>query len=151
MFLFNVPALCIFYLFHFCWECKMCMHVRLSREPGREPEHRAPAVPLSMPYLAVPLPLPFPPPYLASCCCRWWLLLLLGSCTISPRRANRAPGSSSRPRGPEKGKWERCSVSHGQLVKLETQGFLPPADLVPVRARLTSFIRGPGGEFPQPI
>ena len=50
-----------------------------------------------------------------------------------------APNSSSHPDVPEKGKWERCSVSHSQLVKLQTQGFLPPADLVPLRAGLTSF------------
>lgn len=39
----------------------------------------------------------------------------------------------------ERGKWERCSMPHSQLVKLQTQGFLPPADLVPVRAGLASF------------
>jgi hypothetical protein len=50
-----------------------------------------------------------------------------------------APSSSTRPHGSKKGDWERCSVSHDQLVKLQTQGFLPPADLVPVRAGLTSF------------
>ena len=49
------------------------------------------------------------------------------------------PSSSSRPHGSEKGDWERCSVPHDQLVKLQTQGFLPLADLVPVRAGLTSF------------
>ena len=30
-------------------------------------------------------------------------------------------------------------MSHGQLEKLQTQGFLPPADLVHVRAGLASF------------
>ena len=30
-------------------------------------------------------------------------------------------------------------MSHSQLTKLQTQGFLPPADLVPVRAGLDSF------------
>ena len=50
-----------------------------------------------------------------------------------------APSSSSRPHGSEKGDWERCSVSHDQLSKLQTQGFLPLADLVLVRAGLTSF------------
>ena len=49
------------------------------------------------------------------------------------------PSSSSRPHGSEKGDWEKCSVSHDQLSKLQTQGFLPPADLVLVRAGLTSF------------
>ena len=47
------------------------------------------------------------------------------------------PSPSSRS-GLEKGEWERCFVSHSQLTKLQTQGFLPPADLVPVRAGLTS-------------
>ena len=50
-----------------------------------------------------------------------------------------APSSSSRPHGPQKGDWESCSVSHAQLTKLQVQGYLPPADLVPVRAGLTSF------------
>ena len=60
-----------------------------------------------------------------------------------------APSSSSRPHGSEKGDWERCSISHGQLVKLQTHGFLPPADLVPVRAGLTSFNGGAHAEnFP---
>ena len=36
----------------------MCMHVRLSRAPGREPEHRAPAVPLSMPCRAIAVVVP---------------------------------------------------------------------------------------------
>ena len=53
-----------------------------------------------------------------------------------------APGSSSRPHGSKKGDWERCFVSHSQLAKLQTQGFLPPADLVPVRAGMTSFKGG---------
>ena len=48
------------------------------------------------------------------------------------------PSSSSRS-DPEKGEWERCYVSHSQLAKLQTHGFLPPADLVPVRAGLASF------------
>ena len=56
------------------------------------------------------------------------------------------PRSSSR-FGPEKGEWERCSVSHGQLEKLQTQGFLPPTDLVPVRAGLTSFNGGAQAEI----
>ena len=62
-----------------------------------------------------------------------------------------APSSSSRPHGSEKGDWERCSVSHGQLAKLQTQGFLPPTDLVPIRAGLTSFNDGAQAEnFPNP-
>ena len=49
-----------------------------------------------------------------------------------------APSSTTRS-GPEKGEWERCLVSHSQLMKLQTQGFLPPAGLVPIRAGLGSF------------
>ena len=49
-----------------------------------------------------------------------------------------APSSSSRPLGPQKGDWESCSVSRAHLNKLQTQGYLPPADLVSVRAGLTS-------------
>ena len=61
------------------------------------------------------------------------------------------PSSSSRPCGPEKGEWEKWSVSHGELEKLQIQGFLPPTDQVPVRAGLTA----PNGEaqaknFPNP-
>ena len=41
------------------------------------------------------------------------------------------PSSSSRS-VLERGEWERCSMSHSQLEKLQTQGFLPAADLVPV-------------------
>ena len=40
------------------------------------------------------------------------------------------PSSSSRS-NLERGEWERCSVSHSRLAKQQTQGFLPPADLVP--------------------
>ena len=61
------------------------------------------------------------------------------------------PSSSSRPHGSEKGDWEKCSVSHDQLSKLQTQGFLPPADLVPVRAGLTTFTGEALAEnFPNP-
>lgn len=60
-----------------------------------------------------------------------------------------APISSSRPHGSEKGYWERRSISHGQLTKLQKQGFFPPADLVPVRAGFTSFNGGVQAEnFP---
>ena len=48
------------------------------------------------------------------------------------------PSSSSRS-DLEKGEWERCYVSHSQLEKLQMQGFLPPTDLVLVRAGLASF------------
>ena len=61
-----------------------------------------------------------------------------------------APSSSARP-GPEKGEWERCSVSHSRLTKLQTQGFLPHADLVSVRSGLASFNEGTQAEdFPNP-
>ena len=62
-----------------------------------------------------------------------------------------APSSSSRPHDPKQGDWEKCSVSHDQLVKLQTQGFLPPADLVPVQAGLDCF-NGEiqAEEFPNP-
>ena len=60
------------------------------------------------------------------------------------------PSSSSRS-DPKKGEWERCSVSHSQLAKLQTQGFLPPADLVPVRAGLASFNgKTQAEDFPNP-
>ena len=48
------------------------------------------------------------------------------------------PSSSSRS-NPKRSGWEKCSVTHSQLAKLQMQGFLPPADLVPVRAGLASF------------
>ena len=48
------------------------------------------------------------------------------------------PSSPSRP-NLERGEWERCCVSHSQLAKLQTQRFLPPVDLVPVRVGLASF------------
>jgi len=61
------------------------------------------------------------------------------------------PSSSSRPHGTEKGDWESCSVSHAQLTKLQVQGYLPPTDLVPVRAGLPS-IKGEAlaKNFPNP-
>ena len=62
-----------------------------------------------------------------------------------------APSSSSCPHGPQKGDWESCSVSHAQLTKLQTQGYLPSSDLVPVWAGLTS-INGESlaEDFPNP-
>lgn len=47
--------------------------------------------------------------------------------------------SSSSHSSSKRSEWEKCSVSHSQLAKLQTQGFLPPADLVPVRAGSASF------------
>ena len=59
--------------------------------------------------------------------------------------------SSSRPRSPKLGDWERCSVSHSRLVKLQTKGFLPPAYMVPVRAGLATYNGGEQAEsFPSP-
>jgi hypothetical protein len=48
------------------------------------------------------------------------------------------PGSSSHPHGPLLGDWSSCSVLHIQLSHLQTQRFLPSADLVPVCAGLIS-------------
>ena len=62
-----------------------------------------------------------------------------------------ARSSSSRPHSSSLGDWEKCTVSHGQLVKLQTQGFLHPAYLVPVRAGLAYFDSGEQAEkFPNP-
>ena len=59
--------------------------------------------------------------------------------------------SSSRPRSPKPGDWERCSVPHSRLVELQTKGFLPPAYMVPVRARLATYNGGEQAEnFPCP-
>ena len=42
-------------------------------------------------------------------------------------------------------------MPHSQLVKLQRQGFLPPADLVPVRAGLASFNgKTQAEDFPNP-
>ena len=61
-----------------------------------------------------------------------------------------APSSSSHPHGSKKGDWGSCSVSHDQLVKLQMQGFLPPADLEPCSGRIDLLLwRSPGGKFPQ--
>ena len=48
------------------------------------------------------------------------------------------PSSSSCPHDPQKCDWESCSVSRAHLNELQMQGYLPPADLVSVRAGLTS-------------
>ena len=59
--------------------------------------------------------------------------------------------SSSRPRSPKLGDWERCSVPHSRLVELQTKGFLPPAYMVPVRAGLATYNGGEQAEsFPCP-
>ncbi len=59
--------------------------------------------------------------------------------------------SSSRSRSPKPDNWKKCSVSHSQLVELQTQGFLPPAYMVPVRAELATYNGGEQAErFPNP-
>ena len=59
--------------------------------------------------------------------------------------------SSSRPRSPKISDWERCSVPHSRLVKLQTKAFLPPAYMVPVRAGLATYNGGEQAEnFPYP-
>ena len=64
---------------------------------------------------------------------------------------SRAPGSSSRPHGPQEGDWRSCYVSHLQLNHLQTQGYLPPVDLVSVRAGLAATGDGALAEnFPNP-
>ena len=58
---------------------------------------------------------------------------------------------SYRSPSPKPGDWERCSVPHIQLVKLRTQGFLPPAYMVPVRAGLATYNDGEQAKsFPNP-
>ena len=58
-------------------------------------------------------------------------------------------GSSSRSHSTKPGDWEKCSVPHSRLVELQTQGFLPPAYMVPVRAGLATYNGGEQAEvFP---
>ena len=54
-----------------------------------------------------------------------------------------APSSSSRPHDSKEGDWGICSISHSQVAKMQTHGFLPPADLVQGR--------GSNGELPQSV
>ena len=59
--------------------------------------------------------------------------------------------SSSRPRSPKPGDWERCSVPHSRLVELQTKGFLPLAYMVPIRAGLATYSGEEQAEsFPSP-
>ena len=59
--------------------------------------------------------------------------------------------SSSRSRSPKPGDWKKCSIPHSQLVELQTQGFLPPAYMVPVQAGLATYNDGEQAEsFPNP-
>ena len=60
-----------------------------------------------------------------------------------------ALGSSSRPHGPQEGDWQSCYISHLQLSRLQTQGYLRPSNLVFVRAGLTSIGVDAFEEFPQ--
>ena len=55
--------------------------------------------------------------------------------------AGRCSSSARSPRS-KSGDWEECSVPHSRLIKLQTQGFLPPAFMVPVRAGITTYNRG---------
>ena len=55
-------------------------------------------------------------------------------------------GSSSRAPSPKPGDWGRCSVQHSELVALQTEGYLPPAFMVPVRAGLATFKGGKQAE-----
>ena len=62
-----------------------------------------------------------------------------------------APGSSSRPHGPQVGDWQSCSVPLLQLSRLQTQGYLPLTDLVPVQVGLYSISNDAMAEnFPNP-
>ena len=54
--------------------------------------------------------------------------------------------SSSRAPSPQPGDWGRCSVPHSELVTLQTEGFLPPAFMVPVRAGLATYKGGKQAE-----
>ena len=59
--------------------------------------------------------------------------------------------SSSRSRSVKPGDWVKCTISHGRLVELQTQGFLPPAYMVPVRVGLATYNGGEQAEsFPNP-
>ena len=55
-------------------------------------------------------------------------------------------GSSSRAPSPQPGDWRRCSVPHSELVTLQTEGYLPPAFMVPVRAGLATYKGGKQAE-----
>ena len=59
---------------------------------------------------------------------------------------DRRRGSSSRAPSPLPGDWRRCSVPHNELVKLQAGEYLPPAFMVPVRARLATYKGGKQAE-----
>ena len=54
--------------------------------------------------------------------------------------------SSARSPCPMPGDWGECSVPHSRLVKLQTQGLLPPAFMVPVRAGVATYNGGEQAE-----
>ena len=55
-------------------------------------------------------------------------------------------GSYSRTPSPRPVDWGRCSVPHSELVVLQTEGYLPPAFMVPVRAGLAIYRGGKQAE-----
>ena len=54
--------------------------------------------------------------------------------------------SSACPSLSKLGDWGECSVPHSRLVKLQTQGFLPPAFMVSVRAGIATYDGGEQAE-----
>ena len=54
--------------------------------------------------------------------------------------------SSACPPCSKSGDWGECSVPHSHLVKLQTQGFLPSAFMVPVRDGIATYDRGEQAE-----
>ena len=54
--------------------------------------------------------------------------------------------SSARSPCPKPGDWGECSVSHSRLLKLQTQGLLPPAFMVPVQAGVATYNSGEQAE-----
>ena len=54
--------------------------------------------------------------------------------------------SSSRSLSSKPGDWEACFVPQSRLIELQTQGFLPPAFMVPVRAGLATYNGGEQAE-----
>ena len=62
----------------------------------------------------------------------------------SSRADRRSSSSHSRSSRPDD--WEECSVPQSRLIELQTQGFLPPAFMVPVRAELATYNGGEQAE-----
>ena len=54
--------------------------------------------------------------------------------------------SSSRSLRSKPGDWEECSLHHNRLIELQTQGFLPPTFMVPVRAGIANYNGGEQAE-----